>query len=89
MPKQIAFNVIALFILLSSLTSCHIAQKMDAYVGDQFNNKVPKPDKRTDTTILVRSSILPIRMSYHILLSPVKIYSCWFTGNMITVIPVH
>ena len=57
MSKQIAFNVIALFILLPSLTSCHISQKMDAYVGDQFNNKVPKPDKRTDTTILVKSSI--------------------------------
>jgi len=57
MPKQIIFNVVALFILLSSLTSCHIAQKMDAYVAGQFNNKVPKPDKRTDTTILVKSSI--------------------------------
>ena len=57
MPKQLIFNVVALFILLSSLTSCHIAQKMDAYVAGQFNNKVPKPDKRTDTTILVKSSI--------------------------------
>jgi hypothetical protein len=57
MPKQIIFNVVALFILLSSLTSCHLSQKMDTYVGDQFNNKVPKPDKRTDTTIIVKSSI--------------------------------
>jgi hypothetical protein len=57
MPKQIIFNVVALFILLSLLTSCHIAQKMDAYVGNQFNNKVPKPDKRTDTTIIVKSTI--------------------------------
>ena len=57
MTKQVIFNVVALFILLSSMTSCHIAQKMDAYVAGQFNNKVPKPDKRTDTTILVKSSI--------------------------------
>jgi hypothetical protein len=57
MSKQIAFTVIALFILLSSLTSCYISQKMDAHVENQFNNKVPKPDKRTDTTILVKSSI--------------------------------
>ena len=57
MPKQFVFNAIALFILLSSVTSCHIAQKMDAYVAGQFNNKVPKPDKRTDTTIIVKSTI--------------------------------
>jgi len=57
MPKQSVLVVIALFILLSSLTSCHIAQKMDAYVASQFNNKVPKPDKRTDSTIIVNSSI--------------------------------
>ena len=57
MLKQNVLIVIALFILLSSLTSCHIAQKMDAYVANQFNNKVPKPDKRTDTTIVVNSSI--------------------------------
>lgn len=57
MPKQIAFIAFVLFILLSSLTSCHIAQKIDAHVATQFNNKVPKPDKRTDSTILVNSSI--------------------------------
>jgi hypothetical protein len=76
MPKQIAFTVIALFILLSSLTSCHISQKMDAYVADQFNNKVPKPDKRIDTTILVKSSIPsdPNELSHTVKSS--KIYSC-------------
>ena len=57
MPKQNVFIVIAYFILLSSLTSCHIAQKMDAYVAGQFNNKVPKPDKRADSTIIVNSPI--------------------------------
>jgi hypothetical protein len=57
MPKQTVSFVIGLFILLSSLTSCHIAQKMDAHVASQFNNKVPKPDKRTDSTIIINSTI--------------------------------
>ena len=57
MTKQNISFLVALFILLSSLTSCHIAQKMDAHVASQFNNKVPKPDKRTDSTIVVNSPI--------------------------------
>ena len=57
MPKPTIFIVIVYFILLSSLTSCHIARKMDAYVANQFNNKVPKPDKRADSTVIVNSSI--------------------------------
>jgi len=57
MTKQAAFNIPALIIILSSLTSCHIAQKMDAYVAGQFGNKVTKPDKRTDSTVIVNSSI--------------------------------
>jgi hypothetical protein len=57
MPKQTALTAIAVFILFFSLTSCHISQKMDAYVASQFNNKVPKPDKRTDSAVIVKSSI--------------------------------
>jgi len=57
MSKQIVIPFVALFILLSSLTSCHIAQKMDAHIASQFNNKVPKADKRKDSTIIVNSSI--------------------------------
>jgi len=57
MTKQAVFNLFVFLILLSALTSCHIAQKMDAYVAGQFGNKVPKPDKRTDSTIVVKSSI--------------------------------
>jgi hypothetical protein len=30
---------------------------MDTYVAGQFNNKVPKPDKRTDSTVVIKSSI--------------------------------
>ena len=57
MPKQTLLIVVTFFILLTSLTSCHIAQKMDAHIASQFNNKVPKPDKRPDSTIIVNSTI--------------------------------
>jgi hypothetical protein len=57
MPKQTALTAIAVLVLFSSLTSCHISQKMDTYVAGQFNNKVPKPDKRTDSTVVIKSSI--------------------------------
>jgi len=57
MPKQTLLIVVTFFILLTSLTSCHIAQKMDAHIARQFNNKVPKPDKRPDSTIIVNSTI--------------------------------
>ena len=57
MTKQILSLSIVLFILFFSLTSCHIAQKMDAHIASQFNNKVPKPDKRTDSTVIVHSTI--------------------------------
>ena len=57
MPKQTVPMVIALFILLSSMTSCHIAQKMDAHIASQFNNKVPTPAKRADSSLIVNSSI--------------------------------
>jgi len=89
MPKQIVRNVFALFILLSSLTSCHIAQKMDAYVAGQFNNKVPKPISEQTPPFLLSHLFLPILMNYRILLRPGKTYSCLFTGNTIIAIPAH
>lgn len=57
MLKQTVSFFVTLFILLSSLTSCHIAQKMDTHIASQFDNKVPKPDKRADSTIIVNSTI--------------------------------
>ena len=56
--KRINLNIAIILIIFSfSVTSCHIAQKMDRYVAEQFNNKVPKPDKRADSAIIVNSSI--------------------------------
>jgi len=57
MSKQASSVIIAVLILFSSLTSCNTAQKIDTYVAGQFNHKVPKPDKRTDSTVIVNSTI--------------------------------
>jgi hypothetical protein len=52
-PTQLACLVLVVFIFQSCLTPA----KMDAYVGKQFNNQLPKPGKKTDTSILVTSSL--------------------------------
>jgi hypothetical protein len=57
MLKSSPFIPAILFILFLSLTSCHVAQKMDAYIAGQFNNKLPKPDKRNDSSFSVTSSL--------------------------------
>lgn len=57
MSKQSVTQLLIIFILFSSLTSCHIAQKMDTHIAGQFNNRVPKPDRRSDSIILVNSTI--------------------------------
>ena len=51
------YSVIAAVFFLSSLsfTSCLTPKKMDAYVAAQFNNELPKPDRRTDSSISVTS----------------------------------
>lgn len=58
MQKSNFFITAVFLISLFFLTSCHVAQKMDAYVASQFNNQLPKPDKKNDSSISV-TSILP------------------------------
>jgi hypothetical protein len=57
MPKPYSFIAVIFFILSLSFTSCLTAKKMDGYVAEQFNNKLPKPDRRIDSSISVTSSI--------------------------------
>jgi hypothetical protein len=57
MLKTYSIFVSVILISSLSLTSCHIARKMDAYVAGQFNNKLPKPDKKNDSSISINSSI--------------------------------
>jgi hypothetical protein len=56
MIKPYSFIVVLIIILLF-FTSCLAPKKMDAYVASQFNNQLPKPDKRNDSSISVITSI--------------------------------
>ena len=56
MLKSFSFTVTFIIILLV-FTSCLTPKKMDAYVASQFNNQLPKPDKRNDSSISITSSI--------------------------------
>lgn len=49
--------IIAVILISVFFTSCASAKKVDAYVASQFNNQLPKPDKKNDSTILVGSAI--------------------------------
>ena len=57
MKKQISlFTTILLsFVLLFS--SCLSSKKLDSFVAGQFNNELPKPDKKKNPDITVSSSI--------------------------------
>ena len=56
--KKVNFSTTIIILILSfALTSCHIARKIDRHVAGQFNNQLPKPDKRADTTIAVKTSL--------------------------------
>lgn len=57
MERQNLFTTTILLISISILSSCHISQKIDKYVGDQFNNQLPKTEKKKNTDITVKSSI--------------------------------
>ena len=52
---SIAFVV--LLLALCSLTSCLTAAKLDKFVAKQYNNELPKPDKRKKSDIAVTSAI--------------------------------
>ena len=49
--------IVAVILISSFFTSCLTEKKMDAYVAGQFNNQLPKPDKRSDSAISVASTI--------------------------------
>lgn len=46
-----------LFIALISFSSCLTAKKIDTFVGKQFNNELPKPDKKKNQDIRIISNI--------------------------------
>jgi hypothetical protein len=50
-----------LVIALISFSSCLTAKKIDTFVGKQFNNELPKPDKKKNQDIRIISNI-PYRL---------------------------
>ena len=55
--KVYSFITAVLLIISFTFTSCLTAKKMDDYVAAQFNNTLPKPDKKSDSSISIKSSI--------------------------------
>jgi len=49
--------VSVLLSLLVFFASCISAKKLDAYVASEFNNKLPKADKKNDSSVLITSPI--------------------------------
>lgn len=57
-PIKIETRYIILLILsVSILPACLTAKKMDAFVAEQFNNELPKPEKKKNSEITITSSI--------------------------------
>jgi hypothetical protein len=57
MLKSYSFVVLLLSLSSFFFTGCLTASKMDKYVASQFNDKLPKPDKKNDSSILITSSL--------------------------------
>ncbi|HEX7904332.1 MAG TPA: hypothetical protein VF487_10665 [Chitinophagaceae bacterium] len=56
MFKSYSF-IIAVILIPLFFTGCVSTKKIDAYVAGQFNNQLPKPDKKNDSSISIKSSI--------------------------------
>jgi|SRR5687768_8042956 len=52
-------------VAISLLQGCHTAKKMDVFIAEQYNNELPKPDKKKNPDITVNSSIPsdPVKIS--------------------------
>jgi hypothetical protein len=50
-------QLVCLALGIVDFQSCLTPAKMDAYVGSQFNNELPRPPKKTDSSIVVTSSL--------------------------------
>ena len=57
MKNQFLFRSIILFSVVFLLAGCLSSRKLDGFVAGQFNNELPKPDKKKNPDISVASSI--------------------------------
>ncbi len=65
MLKQISLPIAILLLSVSIVPGCHVSQRMDAFVAEQYNNELPKPDKKKNPDITVSSFIPsdPVKIS--------------------------
>lgn len=52
-------TLIVFAIVLSCCSSCFISRKMDVYVAEQYNNQIPKQDRKKKADITVNSVFQP------------------------------
>ncbi len=57
MKKQLLFISTVLLAAAFLLSGCLTSKKLDGFVADQFNNELPKPDKKKNPDISVNSSM--------------------------------
>lgn len=58
LKRQLFFLSIILLLTNLLLSSCLTTKKMDKFVADQYNNQLPKQEKKKNTDISVNSSIV-------------------------------
>ena len=64
---KMKFNiVIILFAITLSLSGCLTSKKIDKFVGKQFNDELPKPEKKKNQDISITSNIQYSRVTYQL-----------------------
>jgi len=58
MAARMKFNIAIIFFAITlSLSSCLTSKKVDKFVGKQFNDELPKPEKKKNQDISITSNI--------------------------------
>jgi hypothetical protein len=58
--QNVVYSIVT-FIFLVSLSSCLTSQKMDAFVGEQYGNQLPKQNKKLKSEIVVTTVLPPLK----------------------------
>lgn len=63
--KETVCIILILLFSISLLSGCLTSRKMDAFVAEQYNNELPKPDKKKNPDITITSSMPsdPVKIS--------------------------
>lgn len=57
MLKQNSFTYVILLLSLGLLSGCLNTKKIDAFIADQYNNQLPKQEKKKNTDIIVKPAV--------------------------------